>query len=288
MRARLTHNGRTLLLAAVSILLAAAPSALTQTATAQASATTPAFDAVTIKPSISGSRGRVWGFNGDTYTAENAPLVRVILQAYINGPSSPDRLKSAPGWVMDDLYDITAKVDDTTADGWKNLNHDQQMTMVAPLLRAMLKERFNLSVHTESTEISGYALVVSKHGVEKMRLDPPDEPDPKNAAKMTGGGLFIFTPPRPDGRHSTTFVHTTMASLAASIGPTVVDRTGLQGKYDFEIFRIVPDSTDGSASDPQPDFPHTFDWGALGLEIKPIKIPMQDVVIDHIERPSPN
>jgi uncharacterized protein (TIGR03435 family) len=281
------HRSRKCLLLALSVVLTA-PSALSQKDTAQIPAKTTAFDAVTIKPSTIGSRGRSWAFNGDTYTAKNAPLVRVILQAYIDGPSSPDRIKSAPGWVTDDLYDITAKVDDTTAEGWKNLNHDQQMTMVAPLLRAMLKERFHLSVHTESTELSGYALVVSKHGIHNMRPVPPDEPDPKNAAKMTGGGLFIFSPPRTDGRQSIHFVHTTMASLAASVGYTVVDRTGLPGKYDFEMFRIVPDPANGSASEPQPDFPHTFDWNALGLEIKAIKIPVQDIVIDHIEKPSPN
>ncbi len=290
MNAQVAQARRMLLPLAVSVLLAAS-SGLAQKDALQPSANkTTTFDVITIKPSIVGSRGRQWGFSGDTYTLKNGPVAQVILQAYIPGLSSRDRLKSAPGWVTDDLYDITAKVDGDTADRWKDLTHDQQITMVAPLLRAMLTERFHLSVHTEPTEISGYALVVSKHGPKNMRLVPPDEPEPKNAQKFTGGALVFFTPPRADGRKSMNFVHTTMANLAASTGPmyVVVDRTGLEGKYDFEMFRILPDPAEAAPSDPRPDFPHTFDWADLGLEIKPIKIPMQNIVIDHIEKPSPN
>jgi len=280
------HFSRKYLLVALCVMLTAA-STLSQTDTVQTSAKTGTFEAVTIRPSILGSRGRSWGFNGDTYTAKNAPLVQVILQAYIDGPSSSDRIKSAPGWVMEDPYDITAKVDGTTADEWTGLDRNHLRAAVAPLLRAMLKERFHLSVHTESTELAGYELVVSKHGIRNMRLVPDDEPNPKNAMKMTGGGLIVSSPPRTDGKRPMNFFHTTMASLAASIN-TVVDRTGLPGKYDFELFKILPDPADDSSSGPQPDFPHTFDWSALGLELKPIKIPVENVIIDHIEKPSPN
>ena len=129
------------------------------------------FDAVIIKQSDSASRGRSWRVTFNTYSAKNTPLARVILQAYLDGSPSTDRLKGAPGWVMNDYYDITAKVDDRTADGWKGLNRDRQMAMAAPLLRQMLADRCKLVAHTETTEISGYALVVGKHGI-KMRLVP--------------------------------------------------------------------------------------------------------------------
>ncbi len=188
---------------------------------------------------------------------------------------------------MNDYYDITAKVDDRTADGWKGLNRDRQMAMAAPLLRQMLADRCKLVAHTETTEISGYALVVGKHGI-KMRLVPTDEPAPKNVDKITGGALLLYTPPHPDGKRSLTFVHTTMASLTASFGYSIVDKTGLQDEYDFELPKIDTGPVDDSAPPPAPDVAHQFDWGAVGLEMKPIKIQVPSLVIDHIERPSAN
>jgi len=77
------------------------------------------------------------------------------------------------------------------------------------------------------------------------------------------------------------FYQTSMAAFVLEMsGPTapIEDRTGLQGKYKFDLVRL---GTDGVPSS---------DWylASLGLKLIPAKISTVKIVIDHIERPSPN
>jgi len=76
------------------------------------------FDTVSIRPSGRPLRdGGAWGVSDNRYFAKNAALSYVILEAYLGQmAASPDRLKNAPAWVTNDGYNITAKVDDATAD----------------------------------------------------------------------------------------------------------------------------------------------------------------------------
>ena len=253
------------------------------------------FDVVSIKPNNSGNPGAAWGVSQNRYRARNTPLVRVILQAYLNqlAPSN-DRVKNAPAWVMEDRYDITATIDDATAEKWKGLKQAEQVAMAAPMLRAMLEERCKLVVHTEPTEVQGYALVVGKHGI-KMKQSQPDEPVPTRAAKFEGGWMMVPIAPGQDAKQSVQYLQITMAQLAAFISlgrDPIEDRTGLTGKYDFELPKLEvsqPGPGDGQPATPSPtDIAHMFDWSAIGLELKPIKVSATNLVIDHIERPSEN
>jgi uncharacterized protein (TIGR03435 family) len=65
--------------------------------------------------------------------------------------------------------------------------------------------------------------------------------------------------------------------LSLTLGSHVEDRTGVTGEYDFALRRWQND--DGSDS---------LDVEALGLKVEPIKVLRDTLVIDHIERPSPN
>ena len=59
----------------------------------------------------------------------------------------------------------------------------------------------------------------------------------------------------------------------------IEDRTGLPGKYKFDLTRF------GTEEIPTSD----WDLAPLGLRLIPVKIPTENEVIDHnIERPSPN
>jgi uncharacterized protein (TIGR03435 family) len=252
-----------------------------------------AFDVVSIKPNNSGKLGRAWGVSQNKYSAKNTPLAFVILQAYLGFSPSTERLKGAPAWVMSDAYDITAKVDDATANEWKGLKAAQQAAMAAPMLRTMLRERCKLVVHTEPTEIQGYALVVGRHGM-KMKEAQPDEAVPTAHVTFEGGWKMVPIQPGPDAKNSVSFLQVTMAEFTAflSVGSyPIVDQTGLMGKYDFELprFDVSLSAEDGSAlAPPHPDIAHMYDWNAIGLEMRPIKVPAVNLVIDHIEKPSEN
>jgi uncharacterized protein (TIGR03435 family) len=78
----------------------------------------------------------------------------------------------------------------------------------------------------------------------------------------------------------------------------VVDQTGLTGKYDFQL-RFTPDATqmanfggglepaNASDLDAPPDIFTAFEQ-QLGLKLQPTKAVVDVMVIDRIERPSPN
>jgi uncharacterized protein (TIGR03435 family) len=66
----------------------------------------------------------------------------------------------------------------------------------------------------------------------------------------------------------------------------VLDQTGLKGRYDFQLQW----STD-EAQTTQPDAPpglFTAIQEQIGLRLEPVKAPADVLVIDHIEKPSPN
>jgi uncharacterized protein (TIGR03435 family) len=76
----------------------------------------------------------------------------------------------------------------------------------------------------------------------------------------------------------------------------VVDKTNLTGQFDFDL-PFLPDESifGGRVHLPPPDNPaatapdlYTALQEQLGLKLSPYKGPVEVLVIDHVERPSPN
>ena len=254
------------------------------------------FDVVSIKANRSGSMNVSSGANNSGYNATNAPLGRVIAQAYLVSTNSEfvppvDWVKGAPAWVMNERYDIAAKADDASIEAMKGMTKAQRTAAVAEALRAVLADRCKLRARTIPIDVPGYALLVSKRGI-KMKEAAQGEPLPSGG--LTFGGAWKFTPVRsPDGRQSANkYSQISMPELAAFVGSgatPVVDQTGLSGRYDFEL-PVVDTAMPGEegASMPRIDLAHRFDWAAVGLDMKSMKVQVSGVAIEHIERPSEN
>jgi uncharacterized protein (TIGR03435 family) len=82
------------------------------------------------------------------------------------------------------------------------------------------------------------------------------------------------------------------------VGRPILDRTGLSGKYDFEL-KWTPDQSSannavGGVAHPlavaDPDRPNIFTalQKQLGLNLESSKAPVTVIVVDHIETPSAN
>jgi uncharacterized protein (TIGR03435 family) len=273
-----------------------AGSGVAQTGVANTPATPPAFETVVVKPSAGNSPLVAWGVNQTGYFASNVALGRVILDAYVIPDNSSmraslDRLKDAPAWVMTSPYDITAKADEVTIAAMKGMNQAQQLGLEAPMLRAMLEDRFKLSAHSAFVEVPGYALAAGKHGI-KMKEAPADEAMPRNAMGFGGPWKMVFRRTSDGKQSGVAYLGITMGELAqflSKAGVPVIDQTGLTARYDVELQSTDIDaaSSDGTPA-PRPDIGHAYDWQALGLEMKPIKAPVVSVVIDHVERPTAN
>ncbi len=141
------------------------------------------------------------------------------------------------------------------------------MEQAREMLRALLRERFHLSVHRENRELSYYALVTAKDG-----------------PKLTPAAATCKPQPHPP-LERITVCGTTMASVARNLNSytdrPVLDMTGVTTKFDYDI---PIDTTGGSFGDAVT----AAIQAQLKIRLESRKGPMEVVVIDHVERPSEN
>ena len=71
----------------------------------------------------------------------------------------------------------------------------------------------------------------------------------------------------------------------------LVDQTGLKGTYNFSLLPLDDSPVAGEESaqrDARLENTIPWDLGRLGLQIKPIRVKTETIVIDSIHRPTPN
>jgi uncharacterized protein (TIGR03435 family) len=242
------------------------------------------FDVVSIRP-VPDTGDRSFGTSGDEYRAIGAPLGNTILLAYFPPRmGSKDHIIGAPSWVCNDSYGFVGKVGETNLPAWQ---HSSQRGLMAPnpmlqiMLQNALADRCKLVIQRIPTQINGFALVAANHGPNRKNLVESNSddviPDKAVSIDLDGRVVPIFSHDDPVLH----FYQTSMASLVLLIsgpGAPIEDRTGLSGKYKFDLTRL------GTNGIPASD----WDFAPLGLKLIPTKIRTEQIVIDHIERPSPN
>jgi len=244
-----------------------------------------AFEVVSVRASPrGGARSISIAAAGDEFRAMGMPLSMAIRMAYFPVRTlSREQLVGAPGWVWDDEYDFVGKVAEADLPMWHQFT-ERGFMVPNPMLQIMLQnaltERCRMVVHSVSVQVDGYALVVTNRGPNKKNL-VASKPDDFVPSEAVGIGLDASMIPLFPGRDPVLhFYQTSMAALALEMsGPfRVEDRTGIPGKYRFDLVRL------GTEGTPTSD----WDWAPLGLKLTPVKTPAKNIVIDHIERPSPN
>jgi bla regulator protein blaR1 len=293
--ARKLDFSRKLLLAAVAILAVAAPivaGVLHATPNRTASqgqnaiATIPAYATVSITPNKSGGDRVALMFGPDGFISNNASLQQVIRAAY---GVEDDRILGAPDWLQSEKYDVEAKEDSSGTDDPRKLSLDQRISEQKRMLQALLADRLKLSLHRETRDLTVYALVIAKNG-PKLQESRPGDTYP-NGHKGPDGVS------RPGGIH---FEGQRLIAERVPVGPmlfhlsrqlhrTVLDETALSGTYDFTL--KLPDGVPLGIDNPAP--PESYESAVstaieqqLGLKLEPTKVPMEVLVIDHVEKPS--
>lgn len=278
------------LIAALLIGLTAAP-------TSSAQSNTPiraSYDVASIKQDRSDSPNIWFNFVPGGFGARNVRLRLVIQLAY---RVEENQISGAPNWINSDGYDIEAKMDSSTAREISQLSEDQRNQENRRMLQTLLEDRFKLRTHQETKELPVYALVIAKNGPKLHEAKPGDTYDSgfEEDGHPLGKGLWI-------NGYQLTGQGTTMSDLAreltAELGRTVIDQTGLAASYDFAL-KWIPfgarspagvQQAPGDASGPDSSGPSIFTaiQEQLGLTLKSQKGSVQILVIDHVERPSPN
>ncbi len=246
---------------------------------------------------------------GSLFSASNQPLIRYIIFAYKLSGTQELALRfnvyaglglHVPGWVKNDGYDIEARAPGAAT-------KDQMRLM----MRSLLADRFNLAVHWETREAPVFGLELEKPG--KLGPQLTEHPTSDNcAATLTpassapGGqsaspaaipcGEIAHLPAGDPGARRFGGRNVSLTMLAESL-PTqtglviiprpVIDKTGLKGDYDFALEWTPEDTSEVNNHETGGTFLQALK-SQLGLKLRPEKGPIEVLVIDHVEPPSPN
>ena len=227
----------------------------------------------------------------DTYKAINRPLWQTISYAYFPMQFHDRRwIKGAPSWVFDERYDVIAKIAPADVEAWKSLR------MKAPgadnpelqaMFQRLLEDRCELKVHRVPMETDGYELVANS----KIKLAPGTDSSDPNATAGSDGGSMVFFQKGDD--HGWIFHQESITALLSFLvifsGEPIQDKTNIKGKYDFTLEIHDEQSESHPEQSNLNDFMSVqLSLKGLGLELRPAKVSVNAVVIDHIERPAAN
>lgn len=210
------------------------------------------------------------------FVARNYTL-RVILAAAFSLTSGA--ISGGPAWVDEDRYEILAG-----APGDVRPTFEEQMTM----LRKLLIDRFNLALHRQTKEFPIYALTVAKSG-SKLTVSTPSTA-PEGAPPL----VFVLSPSGASlAARDASIGELASVMQRSALDRAVVDKTGLTGRYDFDL-EWAPDETQFGGNVPKvgPDPPRPDLFSAmqqqLGLRLEATRGPIEALVIDRAERPTAN
>src|SRR5581483_1614726 len=243
----------------------------------------PAFEIAEIKTPPKVTRPQVRGpfYTAGRYEIHYGSLLDLISIAW---GLEPESIYGGPSWLEMDRFDITAKVPPGSNPETRKL-----------MLQRMLADRFHLVTHADTKPMPGWALTVGKKVLMKEAANT-EEPGGCNlsvqqSTPAAGGAIQLPI-------ISYTCKNTTMAAFAAGILaiPTAsqylnnrpaADQTGLKDAYDFTL-RITPKVPPNLlVTGTQISIFESLDKD-LGLKLEAATVPVQVVVVDSADKPTPN
>jgi uncharacterized protein (TIGR03435 family) len=271
--------------------------------TTPAASEKPKFEVASVRQNTSDDGKMSIGFQpGGRYTAIGIPLSDLIRQAY---GLQRTQIVGAPDWTETARYDIVAKAEGEIP----RAGPGAPMGPFNFMLQDLLEDRFKLRTHRETREMPVYALVLARsdrkpgEGLRASTVDcaamrgrmgrggpPPGPPAPGERplcglrvgpGQMSGSGIAL------------TQLTQILSQFTQRI---VIDRTGLEGNFDIDL-TFTPDKMPLGAPPPgvtlppiDPNGPSLFTalQEQLGLKLASERAPVEVLVIDHVERPTPD
>ena len=256
------------------------------------------FDVASIKP----TGGEARGFNfqmqpGGRVTSAGVPLAFLISRAF--NTSYNGQVAGVPSFADAARFDLSAQA---TLEGNQALDPET----MAPLMMALLKERFGLKYHVEDRELPAYDLVAGKPKMTKA--DPAARSWCKAPQQVPGAA------PAPQGSQALICQNITMEQFAKTLRGRGTDLqiplrnlTGLEGGWDFRLtynplvgiaLPRTADAPAAGAAGPTPIASTEPVAGVtifeavekqLGLKLEKTKRTVSVSVVDHIDQaPSEN
>ena len=256
-----------------------------------------AFETASVKPNKSGDEERFTRVDpGGGLTVVNMQLRELITWAY---QIQSFQLEGGPGWIASDRFDILAKPE-------REVPSTGEQDPRRMMLRTLLADRFKLVMHKETKELPIFELVLARQG---GKLGPQLRPAAVDCAARAAAAR-AGTPPPSSGPPGPGFCGTTMNPVSVRGGGAtmamlaslleraakrlVIDRTGLKGNWDLEV-NYTPDRSQlppgvelPSSIDPNGPSLFTALEEQLGLKLRPARGPVEVLVIDSVQQPTPN
>ena len=250
------------------------------------------FEVASVKRNIDGGPTTFNPQATGQFTVINFPFATLITAAY---QLQPYQLQDAPSWTREDRYNINARLDPKIASRLQPEGHPPTWALA---LRQLLAERSRLTFHRETRELPIYALMVARGD---RKLGPNIQPAKADCDALRTESEAAARAGRPSPYPPRTETWTPcglrtapgrivsggfgfaefMRELSVRVGRQVVDRTGLEGRWDFYV-TFSPDDS------PNADAPNLFTalQEQLGLKLDATRGPVNVFVIDRVERPT--
>jgi uncharacterized protein (TIGR03435 family) len=213
------------------------------------------FEVVSIKPADPVASGGSTRTNPGGFRGRNLRLSELIMSAW---QVNRDLIIGGPSWLETAGWDIDARFPAGAGPA-----------QMPQMFQAMLADRFHLLTHRETRVVPIYTLTVAKSG---LKLQPGD-----GKGGGSAGPLFI--------RYASAGMRELAGQLSSYLGREVIDKTGLTGEYTINLRFVSTDPGDASS-----DAPSIFQalQDQAGLKLEATKGPVEVLVIDRAEKPTPN
>src|SRR5687767_6150740 len=267
------------------------------------------FEVVSVKPTPPGTQnGGVQISPSGRVTWTNVTLQAMVTAAYQRSRWDSGEIVGGPNWFSQARFDVIA----VAPGGLPRPDADGFPSQLLAMLRSLLEDRFRLKAHWEPREGPVYKLVLDR---ADRRLGPKLVPAAVDCAKVAAATLAGTLPAARPGRgRECNFSLTTEAEAgslqgnavtmavlgrfltAQGVEREVVDRTGLSGTFDIDLLHLPEHSVGGIPPDRlalDPRFQGrprlvTALREQLGLKLEPSRAPVEVLVIDSVERPTPD
>jgi uncharacterized protein (TIGR03435 family) len=277
----------------------------------------PRFEAVSIRRDTSGvmppsSQGQLVSVKGNRLFAPNITVRELIRNGYNLQHVPRSFVVEGPDWIDSERYNVDAVAAEPLM--------SQQVRNVPPpdaaaMIRSMLTDRFGLRARNEMREMRVYELVLDR---ADGRLGPGLRPStatclgPFDLVDLDTTNRSIA--PTPDGKpffcpfgygygptSRMTASNMRMRDIAmffgliASVNMGVIDRTGVEGRFDINLTfagdvelspTAAPRPREVGATD-VPTLPGAI-RDQLGLRLQPTRALVEVLVVEQVQRPSEN
>lgn len=238
------------------------------------------FDVAAISRTPPDSLSWKMSFTPDGFIAKGVTLRMLLQEAY--DAYEDGSVSGGPKWMDNERFDVNAKLSPEEVPQFTSLDLKARRV----ILQSLLAERFHLQAHYEERQTQVYELIRATPEVKIKETSADRIPASTNMSglvKTSRPGQLVAEWETMEG-----FARL----LSFQLGRPVVDKTGLDKRYDIQLM-WAPDLSDGSIKEsdsPDAALPSLFTAlkEQLGLTLKATKGSKHVLVVDHVDLPTEN